>query len=200
MSEDQSSFERLCNPETHADEIARLEADREARDKDREVRLDIAYRELERQDDDYHALEFRISFTADVLCLDCDESLTEDMRVELSTLSEDDDLNARMVEMLIGEINATIKPWSEHFRQMGLVRADNLIGVWVDGERGDCTAGPVFYLVYHAAHAALRPEVLAEFEVREIGMQVTAGAKLAISAVTLPFNATILFKRDRQVS
>lgn len=156
-----------------------------------------AWAALERQDDDYHALVISISFNVEGASLD-GEPLDENSRIEWSELSEDEALNASMVTMLIGEINAAIAPLSAHYHSMDLIRADNLGGLVINHDGSQTPGGPVFFLVHHAADTSLTPEALAEFSELEIGLKVVPGGKLTVAAVGHPFNATMLFDRAQR--
>lgn len=196
MNEDHSTLDRLFDPETREDEIARLDAESLARASEWSARLDAACADLERQDEDFHALEFTTSFECTGIPGYDDEPLSEESRIDLSELSEDDDHNARMAAMLEGEISAAIRPLNAHYRQLGLIRADNLGGATSGSDEASGT--PTFYLVYRANDAAICPEALGDVIERRTELQAVPGATLTQRTIARPFNPTTLFNRAHE--
>lgn len=189
-------FDLLLDPDKRDVEIARVTAEASAREAEMRAHSDAAWAELERQDDDFRALEFALSFACTDIPGHDGERLTEDSRFDWIELSDDDHRNAQLTEALKVEISAAIKPHCDHFRQLGLIRADNLMGS-VPGT-GEASGAPTFYLVYNANDEAVAPESLCSLTNHQADLQAVPGAVLTWSAGVQPFNATTLFNRARE--
>jgi len=162
-------------------------ADEAEREETWQARLEA----VERQDDDYRALVFWLDFCGRGLP-GYDDDLDDTMRIDLGEFSDDDERNATAAEILKGEIDAALSGFSALYRDLGLVRADNLGWVGCDGEP---SGAPAFFLVHSANDVSINPDILAEFAERRITSQAVPGAVITVKVISNPINATIIFER-----
>lgn len=169
-------------------EIAEADAARAAREE--------TFAAVERQDNDYHAIEIRLRFEIDGASLD-GQALEEDHDPELWELDENEVINSR----LIGEITTTaasaLALWTAHYNSLGLTRADR-VNAFRPEEHGDGFTGPKFLMVHQAADADLGPETLGSFAPVNISLAAPHGAILTLTAEALPTNATMLYEAMRR--
>lgn len=172
-------------------EIAEADAARS----DWEAALDVEVAALERQDNDYHAVEIRIHFGIEGASLD-GQALEEWDEPELWVLDEDGVINARLIEEITTAATSEIAPWAAHLHSLGLSRVDR-VNAFRPDEHCDDFAAPKFLLVHQAADVDLAPEALATFAPAKVSLAVPQGAILTLTAEAQPTNATKLYEAMR---
>lgn len=131
----------------------------------------------EEQDADFHALEICIYFHIDGLN---DVEVLSDYDPALWDIVDDETENAELRECLAAQAADAIKPWIEHYFNMGLVR----------GDRG---GEPFFYLIYHPDIDAFLPASLGEFPEVRLPLPAWPGAEIVLNAYAAPVSATRLY-------